>query len=320
MQIKTHNILDFLELVEKYQKDGKAAREYVISSYNHEQIKQLAFPNYSELEKFCNEMGVLNITDKFLELTNLGEKILGTLYKEKIKEIFVLECFLKGKLSKDVLQAVNNFHVNDDKTMWCYKKELYGLFTEPKILPILRDTNFLKKDPNGEKVTINQKFLSALNIELKKIVSKKPPKSQAELEKELEEERENKKKIGAGAEIIVLEFEKNQSRKAKRISQEDAEAGYDIESQDEDGNVRWIEVKGSTGDEFNIYWTKNEIKTARKNRDKYWLYFVPGVDIKSKKFKEPELYPDPIASILESKQYKEKKETLHLIKNNSEEN
>ena len=318
MEIKTHNILDFLKLVKKYQKDGKSSREHVISSYNHEQIKQLEFPNYSELEKFCNEMGVLNITDKFLELTNLGEKILGTLYKEKIKEIFVLECFLKGKLSKDVLQAVNNFHVNDDKTMWYPKKDLFALFIEPKILPILVDTNFLKK--NGEKVTINQKFLSALNIELKKIVSKKPPKSQAELEKELEEERENKKKIGERAEIIVLEFEKNQSRKAKRISQENASAGYDIESQDEDGNVRLIEVKGSTGDEFDIYWSQNEIETASENRDKYWLYFVPGVDIKLKKSKKPELYPDPIASILESKQYKEKKETLHLIKNNSEEN
>ena len=318
MQIKTHNILDFLELVEKYQKDSKATREYVTSSYNHEHIKQLAFPNYPELEKFCNEMGVLDITDKFLELTSLGEKILGTLDKEKIKEIFVLECFLNGKLSKDVLQAVNNFHVNDDKTMSYPKKDLFGLFTEPKILVILNDTNFLKK--NGKIVTINQKFLSALNIELKKIVSKKPPKSQAELEKELEEERKNKKEIGERAEIIVLEFEKNQSRKAKRISQENASAGYDIESQDEDGNVRLIEVKGSTGDEFDIYWSQNEIKTARENRDKYWLYFVPGVDIKSKTSKEPELYPDPIASILESKQYKEKKETLHLIKNNSEEN
>ena len=99
MQIKTHNILDFLELVKKYQKDGKSSREHVISSYNHEHIKQLAFPNYPELEKFCNEMGVLDITDKFLELTSLGEKILGTLDKEKIKEIFVLECFLNGELS-----------------------------------------------------------------------------------------------------------------------------------------------------------------------------------------------------------------------------
>ena len=225
---------------------------------------------------------------------------------------------MKGELSRDILQAVNNFHAKDDKMRWYPKKDLFGLFTEPKILVILNDTNFLKK--NGEIVTINQKFMPALNNELKKVVRKKPPKSQAQLEKELEEERENKKRIGEIAENIVLEFEKNQSRKAKRISQENASAGYDIESQDEDGNVRLIEVKGSTGDEFDIYWSQNEIKTASENRDKYWLYFVPGVDIKSKTSKEPELYPDPIASILESKQYKEKKETLHLIKNNSEEN
>ena len=146
MQIKTHNILDFLELVKEYQEDGKSSREHVISSYNYKPIQQLAFTNYPELEKFCSEMGVLGITDKFLELSILGEKILGTLDKEKIKEIFVLECFLNGKLSKDVLQAVNNFHVNDDKTMWYPKKDLFGLFTEPKILVILNDTNFLKKN------------------------------------------------------------------------------------------------------------------------------------------------------------------------------
>ena len=162
--------------------------------------------------------------------------------------------------------------------------------------------------------------MPALNNELKKVVRKKPPKSQAQLEKELEEERENKKKIGERAEIIVLEFEKNQSRKAKRISQENASAGYDIESQDEDGNVRLIEVKGSTGDEFDIYWSQNEIETARENSDKYWIYFVPGVDIKSKTSKEPIPISDPITNVLESDQYKEKEGTLHIIKNNSEEN
>jgi hypothetical protein len=141
------------------------------------------------------------------------------------------------------------------------------------------------------------------------------------LEKDLEREKENKKMIGEIAENIVLEFEKkrlgkNGHAKIRRISQEYANAGYDIES---DG--RLIEVKGSTGDEFDIYWSQNEIETARANGDKYWLYFVPGVDIKRKKSKkEPILIHDPITNILESDQYKVKKETLHLIKNNSEEN
>ena len=83
---------------------------------------------------------------------------------------------------------------------------------------------------------------------------------------------------------------------------------------------RLIEVKGSTGDDFDIFWSQNEIETARENRDKYWIYFVPGVNIKSKTSKDPILIPDPITNVLDSDQYKEKKETLHLIKNNSEEN
>jgi len=315
MEIQIDNVLNFLKLVKKFQNDDKG---YVISSYNHEPTKRGAFPNHSELEEFCRRLGVLNVNSKSFELTVIGERILQCLDKDAIKEILISECFLKGNISKNILQDISQFSIDDNKTRWCKKKDFGKLFRDKKALWILYETGFLQR-PDGI-VTINQKFMPDLNNELKKIVIKKPPKSQAQLEKELEEERENKKKIGERAEIIVLEFEKNQSRKAKRISQENASAGYDIESQDEDGNVRLIEVKGSTGDEFDIYWSQNEIETARENRDKYWIYFVPGVDIKSKKLIVPELYPDPIASILESKQYKEKPETLHIIKNNSEEN
>jgi len=263
-------------------------------------------------------LGVFNVSGKSVELTVLGEKILKTLDKGEIEEIFVLECFLNGELSRDVLHAASHFYVNDDKTLWCPKKDLFELFTETEIFPILYETKFLKKD--GGKVTIDQKFLPALNIELKKIVRKKLAKSQVQLDKELERERETKKRIGEIAENIVLEFEKKRLGKngcveVRRISQEYANAGYDIESPD-----RLIEVKGSTGDDFDIFWSQNEIETARGNRDKYWIYFVPGVNIKSKTSKDPILIPDPITNVLDSDQYKEKKETLHLVKNNSKEN
>ena len=316
MEIQIDNVLNFLKLVKKFQNDGK---EYVISSYNHEPTKRGAFPNHSELEEFCSRLGVLNVNSKSFELTVIGERILQSLDKDAIKEILISECFLKGNISKNILQDISQFSIDDNKTRWCKKKDFGKLFMEKKALWILYETGFLQR-PDGI-VTINQKFMPALNNELKKVVRKKPPKSQAQLEKELERERENKKKIGEIAENRILEFEKEQSRKARRISQENASAGYDIESQDEDGNVRLIEVKGSTGDEFDIYWSQNEIKTARENRDKYWLYFVPGVDIKSEELPEPELYPDPIASILDSNQFTDiKEETLHLIKNKSEEN
>ena len=192
------------------------------------------------------------------------------------------------------------------------------LFEQQYILPILYEAVLLiHEDPW---VKINQEFSQEVEKEIIHSPRKKPKKTQAQLDKELEKERENKKEIGELAENIVLEFEKKRlgkdgHTKVRRISQEYANAGYDIESPG-----RLIEVKGSTGDEFSIYWSQNEIETARENSDKYWIYFVPGVDIKSKTSKEPIPIPDPITNILESDQYKEKKETLHLIKNNSEEN
>ncbi|NWK02376.1 DUF3883 domain-containing protein [Marine Group I thaumarchaeote] len=318
MEIQIDNILDLLKIIKEYQGSGKADKQFVTSTYNHKNVRRAAFPNYSALEKLCAKLGVFNVSGKSVELTVLGEKILKTLDKGEIEEIFVLECFLNGELSRDVLHAASHFYVNDDNTMWCPKKDLFELFTETEIFPILYETKFLKKD--GGKVTIDQKFLPALNIELKKIVRKKLAKSQVQLDKELERERETKKRIGEIAENIVLEFEKKRLGKngcveVRRISQEYANAGYDIESPD-----RLIEVKGSTGDDFDIFWSQNEIETARENRDKYWIYFVPGVNIKSKTSKDPILIPDPITNVLDSDQYKEKKETLHLVKNNSKEN
>ena len=318
MEIQIDNILDLLKIIKEYQGSGKADKQFVTSTYNHENVRRAAFPNYLALEKLCAKLGVFSVSGKSVELTILGEKILKTLDKGEIEEIFVLECFLNGKLSRDVLHAVSHFYVNDDKTMWCAKKDLFELFTETEIFPILYETKFLKKD--GGKVTIDQKFLPALNIELKKIVRKKLAKSQAQLDKELEKERETKKRIGEIAENIVLEFEKkrlgkNGNVEVRRISQEYANAGYDIESPD-----RLIEVKGSTGDDFDIFWSQNEIGTARENRDKYWIYFVPGINIKSKTSKDPILIHDPITNVLDSDQYKEKKETLHLVKNNLKEN
>ena len=130
MEIHIDNILDLLKIIKGYQGSDKADKKFVISTYNHKSVRKAAFPNYPVLEKLCHKLGVLNASNKSIELTSLGEKILETLDREKIKEIFVLECFLKGKLSEDVLQAVSNFYVNDDKTRWYPKKDLYGLFTE----------------------------------------------------------------------------------------------------------------------------------------------------------------------------------------------
>ena len=136
MEIQIDNILDLLKIVKEYQGSNKADKNFVVSTYNHKNIRKAAFPNYSVLEKLCRKLGVFNVDSKFIELTPLGEKILETLDREKIEEIFILECFLNVKLSENVLQAVSNFHVNDDKTRSYPKKDLFELVFPINFVPI----------------------------------------------------------------------------------------------------------------------------------------------------------------------------------------
>lgn len=319
MSVKLRDVPRLLRIVKLHQKNNKTQRNEVEKTFQTtEPVLEATFPDYSSLEQFCLEAEILLLEEESLVLTKIGEEILQAsdddyAINQRLKEIFVKKCLLRGNFSKRVLPALAQFENNSG-----YKiDKVTRLFEQSNILPILYEAGLLiRQDP----VIISQEFSQEVKKEIIHSPRKKPKKTQAQLDKELEKERENKKKIGELAENIVLEFEKKRLGKdgqaeVRRISQEYANAGYDIESPD-----RLIEVKGSTGDEFSIYWSQNEIETARENRDKYWIYFVPGVDIKSKTSKEPILIPDPITNILESDQYKEKKETLHLIKNNSEEN
>ena len=320
MTVKLRDIPILLHIVKSHQKDNKSKRDEVKKTFEKtEPTREATLPDYLSLEGFCLEAEILLFEEQNLVLTKIGEEILQKSdddydINQSLKELFVKKCFLKGNFSKKVLPALAEFENNSKYKM----DKVTILFEQQDILPILYEAGLLiKQDPD---VIINQEFSQEVEKEVINLPGKKPKITQIQLEKELEREKENKKIIGEIAENIVLEFEKkrlgkNGYAKVRKISQEYANAGYDIES---DG--RLIEVKGSTGDEFDIYWSQNEIETARANGDKYWLYFVPGVDVKSKTSRNPILISDPITNILESDQYKEKKETIHLIKNNSEEN
>ena len=318
MSVKLRDVPRLLRIVKLHQKNNRVQRNEVVKTFHLEPVLEATFPDYYGLEQFCLEAEILLLEEESLVLTKIGEEILQEsdddyAINQRLKELFVKKCLLRGNFSKKVLPALAQFENNSG-----YKiDKVTTLFEQSNILPILYEAGLLI---NQDPVIINQEYLQEVEKGIIRLPRKKLKITQSQLDKELEKERENKKEIGELTENIVLEFEKKRlgkdgHTKVRRISQEYANAGYDIESPD-----RLIEVKGSTGDDFDIYWSQNEIETARENRDKYWIYFVPGVDIKTKTSKEPILIPDPITNILESDQYKEKKETLHLIKNNSEEN
>ena len=61
-----------------------------------------------------------------------------------------------------------------------------------------------------------------------------------------------------------------------RVSEIDVEAGYDIESFNDNDSVftdRFIEVKSFSG-QVAFFWSRSEISAARQLEDKYHLYLV----------------------------------------------
>jgi len=125
-----------------------------------------------------------------------------------------------------------------------------------------------------------------------------------------------KEQAGRAAEEFVISFEKTRLNghptldKVVRISEDNVEAGYDIESfSDVDSIVvdRFIEVKSFTS-QISFYWSKKEVDTARQLKDKYFLYLVDRERMEEPGYL-PKTFQDPYEKIFESELWK--KETMN---------
>jgi hypothetical protein len=114
-------------------------------------------------------------------------------------------------------------------------------------------------------------------------------------EEQMEENLREKRLLGDLAETFVVEYEKSrlaeaghelESRCVQRISKLRVNAGYDVNSftgsRKNLNHDRFIEVKGSGQATVFFFWTPNEITKAEKLGDKYWIYFVGGIDKKKR--------------------------------------
>jgi hypothetical protein len=85
-----------------------------------------------------------------------------------------------------------------------------------------------------------------------------------------------------------------------RISKTDVSAGYDIRSFNVDGTSRYVEVKSSTGQRIRFEWSARERRKATRERQDYWIYFVPLADSLPIDFCPIVLIRDPVARILQA--------------------
>ncbi|MEG1164630.1 MAG: DUF3883 domain-containing protein [Anaerovoracaceae bacterium] len=119
-------------------------------------------------------------------------------------------------------------------------------------------------------------------------------KKHSKKKRDYDADAHHKRILGERGEKIVLEAEFNRLQKLeainlanriKQVSKESDSFGYDILSYNEDGSERYIEVKATSSPvgEFSFYYTANELNTAIKYQEQYYVYIVFGVTTETPK-------------------------------------
>lgn len=326
MVIKIKEILRLLRIIKLYSADGKASKNFVQRTFNDEPVKEADLPNYVEIEKICADLGMIKVDSHLIQITKLGSKVVESTVNSEINEKtkkILSECFLNGKIGKTILESLSKFNTKNG-IRWYPKQEVFALFDRPEILPILYEIGFLEKKNNI--VVLNKIFTPTIIEKVQKLQSAGDIRI---TQKQIDANLQVKKIIGNIAEKLALEYEKNRLKKdgfikesenVTLISQEYANAGYDICSfngkSDKLEFDRFIEVKGSIGKDIDFFWSQNEIDGARKLGDKYWIYFIPSINIEKQNSDEPILMCNPFREIFENTQYKKQIEVYHIITNN----
>jgi len=296
MTIRIHNLTKFLKLFRSSNSEYSLIE--LKKSFEFQGIeKGLGILEFESLLDFCTNIDLVELDNEKFRFTELGKNCIDQteLEIESLKKFLIYNCILDGKLSKKIIKKIfefessrHSFNYNLDEI-----ESHFGKYAN--VLPLLYEIEFLNRKISKNLVIINPVISST--IQFKNQIKSIAKISLSEQDKRRERNEKQNKIIGQIAEEIVLEDEierlnrENHSEEAKNvriISDDDSNAGYDIESfTDGSQNLnepdKFIEVKGSTNSKLNFYWSKNEINNARHLGDKYWIFFVSNIDKNTKK-------------------------------------
>ena len=305
-------------------KDGAAEKNDVINECK-KVVLGGKIPKHEETIMFCLECNIIQEESGLLKFTVFGRNLfrlndernyeLGSEQKEYLTQ----KCFLKGSFKDKTREVLTQFSKDNRRLTFVYSLNndipLYGDLQYVELMKqselILKENDILFVNPNyAEDVSYLLKFISTMT------------------EEDLEQLLKIQKKVGKIAETNVLEFEKNRLKNDEKalpesdliqiISSTNVDKGYDIESFDSTTNDlmfnRFIEVKGSTGKQFNFHWSSNEVKKAKELGEKYWIYFIPEINIHSNASQKPIMIQNPAEKIFNDGSFKTEIEKYHITK------
>ena len=255
-----------------------------------------------EIGFVCAENSVYGGTERGLSAIAAGAEGFTALMSEQTL-IYMLE---EGYISPEAI-------IYDHNTNSCIVKKSGVSFTAAVLRNYLLDTESFIENEDGNFV-INKRYEALFENKVKN------HRNAMSLEKLLEL-HERQAKQGRLAEEFVVDFEKRRllwcenSNMVKQISDLDVGAGYDVISFNDSNSEkfdRFIEVKSFIGS-TSFFWSSNEMKTAKKIGQNYYLYLVDMEEYLLPGY-EPIIIRDPANTLLSADDWVQEIESLKLTK------
>jgi len=244
--------------------------------------------NFDKTASFLEAIGVVKITEKEIRLqSDFG----------KPDEKIILDAIQRDKnpYRDEILNYLSKFN-HIDGVIEYKPPELYrGEFSD--VRNFLIEIGVVKYE-NETDIYI----IAPENILLFALAKEKTkPYTPARLKRTLIQQD----KVGAAAELAVLDWEKNRIGKdykdyLEHISVKNEAAGYDIKSitfVEDKIMPRYIEVKAVSADSYKFYWSRNEINVAKLLIENYYLYLLPVFSRMQFAFERIKIISDPVAEI-----------------------
>lgn len=182
-------------------------------------------------------------------------------------------------VSNELARFLLNFHKHDSEISFRPTPREKIAFSDTRNL--LFELEFIVLSPDGRDYLANPKHWNLFSKSSTSKVFSYEAFKKAQLQRE---------KIGLKAELAVIKYEiirltglLIKDSEIEHTSLRNVMAGYDIRSFEEtldnknERVERFIEVKAVPINDYNFYWSKNEIEVAQKLGEKYYLYLLPVI-------------------------------------------
>jgi len=290
---------------------GETRRVVDLKAYSNSRIFTSA-PSFDAILVLLEFVGFLKFIDDRVVLVN--ERFNPSRFEKN--HYFSQEHFYKALFTKLNEDSLGKNFLSRENLRFDSQKEQYYLVEnriEFKFLAIrnlLLNLGFLYHDEMiGNHLFVHADFSLLMETMFVETIRKSDRARRFTLD-QLKTQLQTNEELGRQGELFVLDYEKKRLsnhrfiEKVIRISDDFVNAGFDIESFENDHSIvpdRFIEVK-TYSDNISFYWSENEIDTAKRFANSYWLYLVHAGSLKKPDY-VPKMFQNPYLTIFDSESW-----------------